>query len=183
MNQKTTRIPLLVAGVITRFLAFGALATGGAALYEDGKKDDSGYLSTKTERFAATTRALTSDDLDLNFEGLDWAADNAGNLRLKAVSQTRKPIFVGIARTHAVAQYLRGVSRSDLTDVDTDPFRATYHDHGGTRSPAPPATQRIWAASAHGAGHQTVTWKIRNGNWSVVVMKAEGPPRARAGAA
>ena len=83
MNQNITRVPLLVTGIITSFLALGALAAGGTALYEDGKKDDSGYLSTKTERFATPSRALTTDDLDLNFEGLDWAADNAGNLRLK----------------------------------------------------------------------------------------------------
>jgi hypothetical protein len=61
-----------------------------------------------------------------------------------------------------------------VTDVDYSPFRASYRDHGGDRRPALPAEQGFWAASAHGAGRQTVTWDLEDGDWSIVVMNADG---------
>ena len=38
----------------------------------------------------------------------------------------------------------------------------------------PPTAQHFWAASASGVGQQTVTWKVREGDWSVVLMNADG---------
>jgi hypothetical protein len=32
----------------------------------------------------------------------------------------------------------------------------------------------LWAASASGVGTQTLTWKVRDGDWSVVLMNADG---------
>src|SRR3954469_11910197 len=157
MNQTITRVPLFVAGIITSVLALTALAAGGVALWEDGKKDDTGYRWTTSEHFAAPSRALATDDLDLDADGVNWVADHAGNLRLRVASQTGKPVFVGIAPTDDVARYLRGVAHSTLTDVDTDPFRATYHRHGGARRPGAPAAQRFWSASTQGTGRQTLT--------------------------
>jgi hypothetical protein len=40
---------------------------------------------------------------------------------------------------------------------------------GGAPSAAPRA-QRFWAASTSGTGVRTLTWKVRNGSWRVVVM-------------
>src|SRR5881394_2743359 len=116
MNKTTTRVPLFVAGIITSVLALTALGAGGVALWEQGKKADDGYRYTSTERFAASTRALTTDDLDTRADGANWVADQMGNLRLRVASQTGKPVFVGIARTDDVTRYLRGVSHSTLTD-------------------------------------------------------------------
>jgi hypothetical protein len=36
-------------------------------------------------------------------------------------------------------------------------------------------------ASAHGTGSQTLTWKVRSGGWSVVVMNADGSRGVDAG--
>jgi hypothetical protein len=60
------------------------------------------------------------------------------------------------------------------TDVDYSPFHASYRDHGGDRRPARPADQHFWAASAHGSGTQTVAWDLEDGDWSIVVMNADG---------
>jgi nitrate reductase gamma subunit len=32
-------------------------------------------------------------------------------------------------------------------------------------------------ASSTGTGRQTVSWKVRNGSWRIVVMNADGSPR------
>ena len=63
-----------------------------------------------------------------------------------------------------------------MTDVDYSPFHASYRDRdqGGELRPALPADQDFWAASAHGAGTQTVAWDLEDGDWSIVVMNADG---------
>ena len=37
-----------------------------------------------------------------------------------------------------------------------------------------PADSHIWAASEQGSGKQTLNWEIEDGDWSVVVMNADG---------
>ena len=62
-------------------------------------------------------------------------------------------------------------------DVEAGPFDsfdADYTRHAGQRHPASPEHADIWAASNQGAGTQTVAWEIEDGNWSVVVMNADG---------
>ena len=83
-------------------------------------------------------------------------------------------MFVGIARTTDVENYLSGVSHTTLTDVDTSPFDADYEDHAGDRRPVAPADSHIWVASEHGSGKQTLNWDIEDGDYSVVVMNADG---------
>jgi hypothetical protein len=68
-----------------------------------------------------------------------------------------------------------------VTDFASSPFRADYRAEPGAAVPAPPAQQRFWDASAHGAGRQTLTWDVQDGDWSVVVMNADGSPGVDAG--
>jgi hypothetical protein len=101
--------------------------------------------------------------------------DDLGKVRLAVESSAGKPVFVGIARTSDVSNYLHGTSYTSVTDVDYSPFHASYRDrdHGGER-PARPADQDFWAASAHGSGTQTLAWDLEDGDWSIVVMNADG---------
>ena len=176
------RIALVVAGSLTALIATGLLLGGGVALWADGKKDDAGYLSTSRHQFAARTAALATNNLDVDLDGAQALVDSGdlGKVRLEVASKTRKPIFVGIARTRDVAAYLRGTAHTTLTDVNSDPFEAGYRDHAGRRAANAPAHRRIWAASTQGRGTQTLKWRIRDGSWSVVVMNADGSPGVRA---
>jgi hypothetical protein len=101
-------------------------------------------------------------------------SNDLGKVRVQVESREDKPVFVGIARTSDVEDYLAGVSHSTLTDVSTSPFEADYDDHAGDRRPVAPADSHIWAASEHGSGKQTLNWEIDDGDWSVVVMNADG---------
>ena len=77
----------------------------------DSKTDDRGQrLSTSKERYAAYARALASDNLDIDLDGAGWIMDrdDLGNVRLAVESGASKPVFVGIARTSDVSDYLRG---------------------------------------------------------------------------
>jgi hypothetical protein len=174
MNGK--RIALIVTGALASLVAAGLLAIGGVALWGDAQKDSDGYLSTDTHRFEAGTRALATENLDLDLDGGDLVMDTGdlGKVRLKVESRDDKPVFVGIARTSDVNDYLAGVSHTTLTDVSTSPFEADYDDHAGDRRPVAPADSQIWTASEQGSGKQTLNWEIHDGDWSVVVMNADG---------
>jgi hypothetical protein len=175
-RSSAARTTSVVVGVIVGLFALGMLAIGGVLLWADSKKDEQGYISTQTERFATSTAAIATDSLDVDSEGPGWLTshDRYGNVRLEVSSRNDKPVFVGIARTKDVSAYLRGTSHTTVTDFDVDPFRATYRREPGSAAPAAPASKRIWAASTHGTGTQTVTWDVKHGDWSVVVMNADG---------
>jgi hypothetical protein len=172
------QIASIVAGSIAAVLAVGFIAAGALLLWGDSKKDDQGYLSTGKDRYAASTYALASDNLDIDLDGAGWIMDrdDLGNVRLAVESSAGKPVFVGVARTSDVSDYLRGTAYTSVTDVDYSPFHASYRegDHAGDRRPALPADQGFWAASVHGSGTQTLAWDLEDGDWSIVVMNADG---------
>jgi hypothetical protein len=172
------RIASIVVGAVAALLAIGFVAAGALLLWGDSRKDDQGYLSTSQDRYAASTYALASTNLDVDLDGAGWIMDrdDLGNVRLAVESRAGEPVFVGIARTSDVSDYLSGTSYTSVTDVDYSPFHASYrdHDHSGDRRPALPADQSFWAASAHGSGKQTVAWDLEDGDWSIVVMNADG---------
>ena len=177
------RIAAIVTGGIAAAVAVLVLAAGAALLWGDAQKDDSGYLATGSERFATSTHALVSEDLDIDLDGAGWVMDrdDYGNVRLEVTSRTDEPIFVGIAPTRAVSAYLGQTSHASVTDVSYSPFRASYSDQAGPQRPAPPAGESFWTESAHGTGPQTVTWDVDDGNWSIVVMNEDGSRGVEAG--
>ena len=182
-RKSAGRIAALVAGGLAAFAALLMLAAGGALLWGNAQKDHDGYLHTGTDRFHTRTAAIATDNLDVETGGASdlLAHDLFGKVRVRAESHAGKPVFVGIARTADVDRYLRGTSHAIVTDVDTSPFKAEYRTVPSARRPARPAEQSFWAASARGNGRQQVTWKVRDGNWSVVVMNADASPRVDTG--
>ena len=175
MNAK--RIALIVTGSLASLFAVGLLAIGTLAFVGESEKDSDGYLSTHTHQFEGGTRALATENLDVDLDaGGDSVLDteDLGKVRLEVESRNDKPVFVGIARTSDVDNYLAGVSHTTVTDVDTSPFDADYDNHAGDRRPVAPADSHIWAASEQGSGKQTLHWDIEDGDYSVVVMNADG---------
>jgi hypothetical protein len=170
------RVAAIVAGATLALVAFVLLLAGAGLRWVDGHKDSDGFLSTSTERFHTSTYALATDNLDVDSHGSGWVfdRDSYGKVRLRATSNDGKPVFVGIAHSAAVRHYLSGAPYASVTDIDAHPFRASYVGHAGTARPATPAEQGFWAASADGPGRQTLTWDVRHGDWSVVVMNADG---------
>jgi hypothetical protein len=166
------RIASIIAASVAGLFSLGLLAAGGLLLWGDSQKDEQGYLSTTTHRFATSTAALATDNLDLDLDGVDSLIDQDryGKIRVKVDADNGKPVFVGIAPTRDVTNYLRGTSHALVTDVSYSPFDADYRSHAAGREPGTPVDQTIWAASAHGSGGQTLTWDVADGDWSIVVM-------------
>jgi hypothetical protein len=182
------RAPFVVGAAVLALVGLALGAVGGVALWADSHKDRDGYLTTATERFTAGSHALATERLDVDRDAgrLLRVTGGLGRVRVVVRSDRAKPVFVGVGRSRDVARYLGGVPHRTLTDVETDPFRASYRDEGGTHPPAPPASRSLWTASSTGVGRQTLAWKMRAGDWSVVVMNADGSrgvsARASAGA-
>jgi hypothetical protein len=166
------RLAAIISGGVIASFATLVLAAGAALQWIDNRKDADGYYQTSSERFATSTYALATENLDID-DGLP-GGDNYGKVRFKVRSDDGAPVFVGVARSADVDTYLGGAARATLTDIEVDPFEASYRTSGGDRRPAAPAAQDIWAASAHGAGSQTLTWDVEDGDWSVVVMNGDG---------
>ena len=177
--KNTARISLVIIGSLTALLATALVLGGSLALYGEVEKDDNGYLNTSAERFTADTRALATENLDVDLGDGEWVVQpgDLGKVRLEAESRDGKPLFVGIARTTDVERYLGNVPHTTVRDVEAGPFDefdADYVRHSGQRHPASPEHADIWAASNQGPGRQAVDWEIEDGEWSVVVMNADG---------
>jgi hypothetical protein len=171
-----SRIALTITGAIASLIAVALVAGGALALWGDSQKDNDGYLKTDTERFSADTRALATDNLDVDLGGADWVAqtDDLGKIKITAQSRDGKPLFVGLARTTDVERYLAGVPHTTVNDIDTTPFGADYERHAGSRHPVSPEHAGIWQASSYGDGERSIEWKIDDGDYSIVVMNADG---------
>ena len=157
-------------------LGLALLVGGGFLLWADRTQREDGYLTTPTERFATPTYALTRTRLEVDTQGEGWVLNESwfGTVRIRGESSGGKTLFIGIGPQAEVARYLGTVAHANVQEIDFDPFRATYLSVSGGAPRAPPTKQSFWAASASGVGTQTLTWKVREGDWSVVLMNADG---------
>ena len=70
-------------------------------------------------RSTAPPIAITTEDIDLGADEVDWAPDGIlGNVRVQVEGD--KPVFVGIGPDADVDRYLRGVAHDELVDFDGD---------------------------------------------------------------
>ncbi|MEY2458613.1 MAG: hypothetical protein QOG30_443 [Acidimicrobiaceae bacterium] len=169
----------MIAGSILAVIGVVVLAAGALVWGVSGERDRAGYFRTHTEPIRSQQFAITSDPFDLGDDARPhsggWDFGDFVKLQLRAeASDPSTPVFVGVARTSDVDAYLAGVAHDVVVDFDTDPFAVDYRSANGDRQPARPGTQTFWAASSAGSGPQSVDWTPSNGNWTVVVMNADG---------
>ena len=170
------RIVLIVLGSLGALFGLGLLAGGGFLLWADRTQRDDGYVTTPTERFASPTYAMTRTRLEVDTDGPGWVLNDTwfGKVRIRGESPGTKMLFIGIGPAPAVAKYLGSVEHANVQDIEFDPFRVDYLRIEGDAPQRPPTEQSFWAASSSGVGPQTLTWQVRDGDWSVVVMNADG---------
>lgn len=146
------------------------LVAAGIAGVVTRTSSDGGYVSTGTHPYSSNGRAIVTDAMHVGAFP-DWLV---ARLRVRASSD--KPLFVGVGRRADVDRYLAGVAHSTIEDVNYGPFDVSYSTRPGSAIPARPASQPFWVTSSTGTGRQTVSWKVRNGSWRIVVMNADGSP-------
>ena len=177
--MKAGRIVALVLGCLLVLPGVGLLIGGGAlAISYAAARDNHGYVNASPDPLQTSAVAVTSQHLDFgsDVEGPDalWDALDV-RIRLRVTSSTDQPVFVGIARSGTVDAYLAGTAHDVVADVGQD-GSVTYRHRGGDLTIAPPTGEGFWSRSAWGPGTQEVTWPVRPGHWSAVLMNADGTP-------
>src|SRR5256885_16321069 len=159
---------LTIGAWVAAVLGVLVLAAGATAIWADtSKRDDNGYFSANAHRYQTHTRAIATDSITVGSYVPTWLA---GKVRLDVSGD--KPLFVGIAPKATVDAYLARIAHTEATKLDLDPFKVTYVDHPGTVDPGRPAREPFWAAAV--SNTSPLTWKLRSGDWSIVVMNADG---------
>ena len=169
------RVAAALLASLAALLGIAAIAAGATAVvFDQTQRDASGYLTSESAPYSTGTYALESRNYDAGASVLGPLARGLlGTVRIH--SESGRAVFVGIAPANAAGAYLANVAHAEADDLGARSanFRISP---GGAPSTAPGA-QHFWVASATGAGAQTLTWKIRSGNWRVVVMNADGTRR------
>ncbi len=172
------RVIALVAGsvVLLGSVALG-LAGGGLALADQTLRDDGGFLMSHSVGLSTATYALVSTNVTLESD----VSSNLPHRMLGDVKITAEgggtPTFVGIARTSDVDSYLGDVEHSTVTGSRGHPV---YRDHGSAAPATPPAASGIWVVQSSGVGTQEIVWPATTGDWTLVVMNADGTRGIRA---
>jgi Domain of unknown function (DUF4389) len=173
------RVVAVVIGSLV-FLLAGGLLTAGTAAAVAGQtlRDDRGFLMTPTESLSTSTYAIASEPMriEAGTSGDALPESVLGDVALRAQAGAGDEVFIGVAPAAEVARYLSGVEHVTLTDFDdtggfADPV---YRERAGGAPSSAPGEADFWTASASGSGEQRLTWKPRDGRWTMVVMNSDG---------
>jgi hypothetical protein len=82
--------------------------------------------------------------------------------------------FVGVGRAADVDRYLARVSTEEVSSLSGNRYSVSGVRHAGQANAQPPSTQHFWAAQASSTHATAMNWKIRDGQYRVVVMNANG---------
>jgi hypothetical protein len=168
------RVIALMAGSVLLLISLALIAGGTALAWADTGQFRFGYVTTTAGTYSTRGYALASDAVSLHSRGMF-----VDRVRIRITSsEPSRSLFGGIAAAADVKRYLDGVSYTTVGGRDAA-------SHPGTRIPAAPAAALPWAARSQGTGKLTLTWAVRPGDWTVVVMNADARPglsvRAEAG--
>ena len=159
-------------GLLVGLALIGGAIAGIVGL--ENNRDATGYFITHTHHYQTSSYALSTESLNV---GSVTGALETRLLRLRITATSNdaaRPLFIGIARTEDVARYLARVQHDELRDINFDPFKVDYRRIGTGAPRALPSTQSIWHTRASGTGTQTISWPVKKGQWSAVVMNANG---------
>jgi hypothetical protein len=171
------RIVAIVIGALLVLIGLGLLAGGAAVAYAGHSRDAAGFVTSGPAPVDSDAYAVVVPGVGVQIRGPDqaYARDLLGTVRIRATGDDpQQAVFLGLARTQDVDAYLRGVGHDEVRDIDVDPVRTDYTNRAGGAPASPPGEQTFWARSAAGTGTRTVEWPLATGDWTVVVMNADG---------
>jgi hypothetical protein len=181
--MRAGRIVAIVVGCIVGILGLGLLIAGVAGTVAYGvARDDDGFFRTDEIHLATATSAITSDSVDLGSTPGDanWVTDRGDfatvTIELRPAGSDRE-LFAGIGPSADVEKYLQSVPHDQVQDYDDSDSTVTYVHQGGSggsATPAPPSDQTFWVAKVTTAQPGALTWDVKGGDWTVVLMNADG---------
>lgn len=157
----------VVAGVLLVLAGIGAAIGGGVLLSIFGRE---GTLSVQSGLLEGSGAALVTENLDVGGGG--GLQQRLGTLTFGARSEDGTPLFIGIAPTDKVFDYLEGAPYDVLVDISSQ-GAASLRPVPGRVLPPPPSQQSFWVASASGASPEFI-WPGTSGDQRLVIMKPDG---------
>jgi hypothetical protein len=171
------RVVALVVGALLVLTSIGVLTGGGAALWADRTQRVDGYLTSGSEHLTTAGHALQSGSVAIDTGGDAWISEQLlGSARLQVTPvDPAVDVFVGVASTPDVQAWLSGAAYGRVEDLGgPDGGRATVTERAGGDLRSAPAAAGIWRATATGTGRQVLDWRAADGDWTVVVARADG---------
>jgi hypothetical protein len=163
------RIVSVTIGSIAALAAAGAMIAGAVGLgFDRTQRDADGYLSTGSQTFRSAGYALVTEEVTIN----GMPTSMLGDARVRVTAEPGTALFVGVGRSAEVRGYLAGVGTTTVRS--TGPAGVRYTEHAGGAPSTVPADALSWRAMTSGTGSQVVTWPVENGDWTLVVMRADG---------
>jgi hypothetical protein len=168
---------LVVVGALVATVALVLVGAGGVLVWAHAtQRDAAGFYTSPDVHYRTSTPALTGEvDLSDIPGDPDWLLDRTvGTVRIRVTSTSGDRLFVGIAPTADVRQFLAGVPHDQVRDVDGT-LQGKLRRVAGTRLATPPGELTSWVASGTGV-HAELRWPSESGRWTVVVMRVDGSP-------
>lgn len=165
---------------LARFLPGGSLAVIGSLIAFSGGGllavfGTDGTLASGPHLLSSSANAVVSPVASIkDTEGLATITGHP-TLRISASPlQGTARVFVGIGRAADVNRYLAGASTEQVTNLHGDPYAITGTLHSGRANALPPTSERFWVAQATSTHAAEINWKVRDGQYRVVIMSADG---------
>jgi hypothetical protein len=164
------RIIAIVAGAVAALVGIGLAGVGALLL---GVFGSDGTVASGSHSLSTSRAALVSSIGDIG--DVADVADAVGDprVRVSARAADAKSVFVGIGPAAQIDRYLAGAPIDEVTDFEVDPFHLTRRARPGSIQPQPPGSQDFWVAEATGGGMATLDWKLRDGEYRLVLMNAD----------
>jgi hypothetical protein len=152
-------------------LSLGLITAGTAMVVgRNALRDDVGYVTTTERPVSSSGYAVTVTSVVIDSPTAANVPQRVlGDVRLRVDPAADRAMFVGIGPSAQVERYLDGVAR---TLLGSNP--PADRDVSGGPPAVPPEQAPIWAAHSVGIGTQDLVWTPRAGDWSVVLMNADG---------
>jgi hypothetical protein len=172
MSPPTKRLTRFLPGATLAVIGSLAAIAGGGLLAAFGTD---GRLASGPQLLSTPTSAIVSPIA--NIKNTSGVANVIGQptLRISASPvQGTAAVFIGIGRAADVDRYLAGVATQEVSNLSVEPYSITGTRHGGRASAQPPTTQRFWVAQASSTRAAGINWTVRDGQYRVVIMNANG---------
>jgi hypothetical protein len=173
------RVTLMVAGCLLLLVSLGIGGGGATAgLLDQAARDHDGFVMTGEVPVETDTHALVSDSMTIHTDGSTSLVPEEifGDAKVEATNGDGSTLFVGVGSTADVADYLDGVQQAEVVDITTtdDGAEARYRVTGQDPPSVPPTEVDTWVAQSTGSGTVSVDWPVEEGDWTIVVMNADG---------
>ncbi len=177
--MNTKKVLLLVFGILFMLGAVLALLAGGAMVWASQfRKDAEGFHVTEPMEMESDSYAVTSQTIEIDrgaSKALYWLGMDTVKVEVESGIPSL-PLFVGIADSRDVGEYLRDVEHEEVTDIEVFPSEFRHRLVTGSAQPQPPGSQRFWLERAEGTGPQRIEFDLEEGEYTIVAMNADASP-------